>query len=198
MLTLFHAPQSRSSRIVWLLEELGAKYQIVYTDIPRMDGSGAADPANPHPDKKVPALAHDGALVTESIAIMLYLTDLHPEAGLAPRVGDPLRGGYLTWLAWYAGVVEPVIAFEFAKVADNRALVRTFRGRAEVDARITGALAKSEYLLGDHFTAADLLFASMGQWFRTMLPPGQRIDDYIAACTARPALARAAAKDKPD
>jgi glutathione S-transferase len=197
MLTLFHAPQSRSSRIVWLLEELNAKYEIVYTNIARMDGSGAADPANPHPDKKVPALVHDGALVTESIAIVLYLTDLHPEAGLAPRVGDPLRGAYLTWLAWYAGVAEPILTFEFAKLADNPALVRTFRGRAEVDARIAGALATSEYLLGDRFTTADLIFASAGQWFRSALPPGQRIDDYIARCTSRPALARAMAKDKP-
>ncbi|WP_437905060.1 glutathione S-transferase family protein [Sorangium sp. So ce327] len=197
MITLFHAPQSRSSRIVWLLEELGAKYELVYTNIPRMDGSGAADAANPHPDKKVPALVHDGALVTESIAILLYLTDLHPEAGLAPRVGDPLRGAYLTWLAWYTGVVEPVITFEFAKVADNPALVHTFRGRAEVHERIASALAKSEYILGDEFTAADLLFASLGQWFRPGLPPGQRVDDYLAKCAARPAAARAMAKDTP-
>ncbi|HEU4408277.1 MAG TPA: glutathione S-transferase family protein [Polyangiaceae bacterium] len=197
MLTLFHAPQSRSSRIIWLLEELGATYEIAYTNITRMDGSGAADPANPHPDKKVPALAHDGALVTESIAIILYLTDLHPEAGLGPRVGDPRRGAYLSWLAYYAGVVEPVINFEHAKVADNPALVRTFRGRAELDARITGALAKSEYLLGDGFSAVDLLFASVGQWYRSGLPPGERVDRYLAACSSRPAAARAMAKDKP-
>ncbi|WP_434045607.1 MULTISPECIES: glutathione S-transferase family protein [Sorangium] len=197
MLTLFHAPQSRSSRIVWLLEELGAEYEIVYTNIARMDGSGVSDPANPHPDKKVPALVHDGVLVTESIAIMLYLTDLHPEAGLAPRVGDPLRGAYLTWLAWYAGTVEPVVTFEFAKVADNPALVHTFRGLAELHARIAGALAKGEYILGDQFTAADLLFGSLGQWFRAALPSGQRIDDYISRCASRPAAARAMGKDKP-
>ncbi|AUX24916.1 glutathione S-transferase [Sorangium cellulosum] len=197
MLTLFHAPQSRSSRIVWLLEELGAKYDIVYTSIPRMDGSGAADPANPHPDRKVPALQHDGALVTESIAIMLYLTDLYPEAGLAPRVGDPRRGAYLTWLAWYAGVVEPVVTLEFAKVTDNPALVHTFRGLAEVHARVASALAESDYILGGEFTAADILFTSLGQWFRPGLPEGQRIDDYLARCAARPAAARAMAKDRP-
>ncbi|WP_437735077.1 glutathione S-transferase family protein [Sorangium sp. So ce1335] len=197
MLTLFHAPQSRSSRIVWLLEELGADYEIVYTNIARMDGSGAADPANPHPDRKVPALVHDGALVTESIAIMLYLTDLYPEAGLAPRAGDPLRGAYLTWLAWYAGTVEPVVTFEFAKVADNPALMYTFRGLAGVHARIAGALEKSEYILGDRFTAADLLFVSLGQWYRPGLPSGQRVDDYLARCAARPAAARAMGKDRP-
>jgi glutathione S-transferase len=197
MLTLFHAPQSRSSRIVWLLEELGAKYEIAYTNIPRMDGSGGSDPANPHPDKKVPALVHDGTLITESIAVILYLTDMHPEAGLAPRVGDPKRGTYLSWLAYYAGVVEPVVTLEFAKLLDNPMLARTFRGRAEVDARISGALAKSRFLLGDEFSALDVLFGSIGQWFRTALPPGERVDRYVADCVARPAVARAVAKDRP-
>jgi glutathione S-transferase len=98
MLTLYHAPQSRSSRILWLLEELGADYELVITDIPRQDGSGAADPRNPHPDQKLPALVHDGALITESIAIVQYLADLYPKVGLAPAIGDPLRGPYLTWL----------------------------------------------------------------------------------------------------
>jgi glutathione S-transferase len=197
MLTLFHAPKSRSSRIIWLLEELGAKYEIAYTNISRMDGSGGADAANPHPDKKVPALVHDGAIVTESMAIIQYLTELHPEAGLAPRVGDPQRGAFLTWLAYYAGVMEPVLNFEFAKLGDNPAIVRTFRGRAEVEARVSDALAKNEYLLGDTFSAADLLVASTGLWLRHALPAGERVDRYLAACSSRPAAARAMAKDQP-
>src|SRR5262245_65884961 len=65
MLTLYHAPRSRSSRIIWLLEELGAPYQIRITGIPRPDGPGAPDAANPHPDKKVPALVDHGALHRE-------------------------------------------------------------------------------------------------------------------------------------
>src|SRR5215831_16733366 len=131
MLTLFHAPQSRSSRMIWLLEELGADYQIRYVDIPRMDGSGRGDPANPHPDKKVPALAHDEALVTESAAICLYLTDLHPEAGIGPIVGGSTRGAYLSWLTYYAGVIEPVVAIEYAGLGGNEVLTRTFRGLKE-------------------------------------------------------------------
>ena len=96
MLTLYHAPQSRSSRIVWLLEELGADYTLKITDIPRMDGKGAPDPVNPHPDKKVPALVDDGVLITESIAIVQYLTDRFPGAEIGPRIGDPKRGPYLS------------------------------------------------------------------------------------------------------
>ena len=93
MLTLFHAPWSRSGRIVWLLEEIGADYDIRYVDIFRaMTQSGARDPANLHPDGKVPALLHDDVLVTESAAVALYLTDLFPEAGLGAPVGSAERG----------------------------------------------------------------------------------------------------------
>ena len=113
MLTLFHAPQSRSSRIVSLIDEMGIqdRVRIVPTDIPRMDGSGGADPANPHPEGKVPALLHDQTLVTESAAVIHYLTQLFPDTGMAPQPGDPRYGAYLTWLYWYGNVMEPVITF---------------------------------------------------------------------------------------
>ena len=195
MLVLHHAPRSRSSRIIWLLEELGAPYEIALTDIPRMDGPGAPDPKNPHPDKKVPALVDDGALVTESAAIVLYLTDKFPAAGLGPVVGDPLRGAYLSWLAYYAGVLEPVVTFEFAGLTQNPILERTFRGRAETDARILSALRAGPYVLGERFSGADLLLVSMGQFSRAMLPAGDRVDAYLARAAARPALARALARD---
>jgi glutathione S-transferase len=197
VLTLFHAPRSRSSRFVWLLEELGADYQIRYVDIPRMDGSGAADPSNPHPDKKVPALAHDGAVVTESAAIALYLTDLHPEAGVGPALGDARRGAYLTWLAYYAGVIEPVVTIEFAELGDHAVLTRTFRGLKEMNDRVRDALDRGPYLLGEAFSAADVLVGSLGQFAREMLPAGDPVDAWLAALNARPALARALAKDGP-
>lgn len=195
MITLHHAPRSRSSRIIWLLEELGAPYQIKITNIPRMDGSGASDPTNPHPDKKVPALVHDDVVITESVAIILYLTDLFPDAGIGPKIGDRLRGPYLTWLAYYAGVLEPVITMEFAGLGNNPALQRTFTSRAAADRRILSTLKAGPYILGERFSAADILIASMGQWMRNMLPADPVIDEYLSRCGARPALARAAAKD---
>ena len=110
MLTLFHAPRSRSTRFIWLLEELGAPYRLRQVDIFRsISNTGARDPANPHPHGQVPALLDDGVLITESSAIALYLTDKFPEAGLGPVIGDPLRGPYLSWLAYYAGVLEPAV-----------------------------------------------------------------------------------------
>jgi len=197
MLRLHHAPRSRSSRILWLLEELGADYQVVYTDIERQDGSGAEDDANPHPDKKVPALVHQDALITESAAIVLYLTDLYPDADLGPRPGDPRRGEYLAWLFYYSGVIEPVVTFESAGLGENPALVRTFRGKAEMERRLLDALRHGPYLLGDKFTGADLLVASLGAWARQMLPTGTLVDDYLARCNSRPAVKTAFAKDSP-
>ena len=195
MLTLFHAPQSRSSRILWLLEELGADYRIEITGIPRPDGTGAADARNPHPDKKVPALVDDGVLVTESIAIVQYLADKFPAAGLAPKIGDPKRGPYLSWLAYYAGVIEPVISLEFAGLGGNEMMQRTFRDRAAVDRRILAVLEAGPYVLGEKFSPADILLASLGQFMRTLLPAGATVDDYLARCNGRPALVRALAKD---
>src|SRR5213595_2797641 len=94
MLTLYHAPRSRSSRFIWLLEELGMPYEIKVVSIRRGDGSGVRDPQNPHPHGKVPAITHDGALVFESCAV----------------------ASYLTWLAYYAGVLEPAFTSKFMKI----------------------------------------------------------------------------------
>jgi glutathione S-transferase len=197
MLKLYHAPRSRSSRILWLLEELGADCEIAYTNIARQDGSGEEDEDNPHPDKKVPALVHNGVVITESSAIVLYLTDLYPAAGLGPKADDPKRGEYLTWLFYYSGVIEPVVTFELAGLGDHPTVMRTFRGRAETDRRIMEALKHGPYLLGDTFSGVDILIASMGAWARTMLPTGKLMDDYLARCTARPALKASRAKDAP-
>ena len=195
MLTLYHAPASRSSRILWLLEEAAAPYEVKLTTIPRMDGSGAPDPANPHPDKKVPALVDGGALITESAAICLYVSDKFPAAKLGPAIGDPLRGPYLSWLAYYAGVIEPVVTLEFAQLAHHPVLTRSFRGLDEMKARILAALREGPYLLGAQFSAADILVASLGQYARQMLPADPCVDDYLKRINARPALARAQRRD---
>jgi glutathione S-transferase len=197
MLTLFHAPRSRSSRFIWLLEEVGATYAIEYMDIPRMDGTGAPDPRNPHPDKKVPALVHDGMLVTESIAIALYLTDLFPRAGMAPTVDDPKRGPYLTWLAYYAGVMEPLSVAKFSGVGDAPWAVRSWGGAAAMERRLVEAMQASDYMLGDRFSAVDVLVTSMELFARELLPGGALVDRYLDRAKSRPALARALAKDAP-
>ena len=186
MITLYHAPRSRSTRILWLLEEVGAHYEVVYVDIKRPTG-GAPDPRNPHPEGKVPTLMHDGRLVTESVAIALYLTDLFPANDIGPPVGDPKRGEYLTWLAYYTGVMEPMLIDRASK-----------REEAEkVDRRVIGALSKGPYLLGERFSAADIFLASIMQFQRSFVPQTKLLDEFFARVTARPALARAIQRDAP-
>lgn len=154
MLTLFHSPRSRSSRIVTLLRELDAvdKVAIEIVDITRGDGSGRKDLKNPHPEGKVPLLVHDDVVIWESIAIIQYLTDLFPDKKMAPVAGDPQRGRYLSWLAWYAGVVEPVLIMQAAGLS-HPFVDFTFRSPAEMAARLETALKDSPYLMGERYTA---------------------------------------------
>ncbi|MFN3931930.1 MAG: glutathione S-transferase family protein [Brevundimonas sp.] len=193
MLTLFHAPRSRSSRLVWLIEELGADCRIEYCDIQRMDGTGARDPRNPHPDGKVPALVHDGALISESAAVALYLTGLHPEAGLGFPPESPQRGPLLTWICWTAGELEPAIWSKAsgATQTDPRALERYEAAMA----RLLEALWVGPCLMGDTFTVADVMIGSTLAWAREHLPESPLIDDYLGRLQARPAHQRAMARD---
>jgi glutathione S-transferase len=190
MLTLFHAPASRSSRFIWLLEELGAPYEIKYVTIQRMNGEGGPDAANPHPFKQVPALRDGDAVITQSAAIALYLTDAFPAAKMGPIVGDPARGAYLTWLATYAGVLEPSIGARMRPGGPDATEQRSYE---TLDAEWRGALAAGPYLLGESVSAADILFVSLLQFGRALMPEGKVYDDYLARMTARPALARAMA-----
>lgn len=190
MLTFYHAPRSRSGRVHWLLHEIGAEVDLVPVDIRRQDGSGAIDPRNPHPDGKVPALVHDGALITETPAILLYLTDLFPKAGLGPGIGDPQRGAYLTWMVYYGSVMEPVYVLDFCGLGDNPVLQTTFRGVPEIEARLTAALRDRPYLLGDRFSAADLLICSPYLVFPDAVPDAPQVRDWMARCTGRPAYRR--------
>ncbi|MDR3508279.1 MAG: glutathione S-transferase family protein [Caulobacteraceae bacterium] len=194
MLILYHAPRSRSSRFVWLLEEIAEPYEIAYVTIPRMDGGGAPDASNPHPDKKVPALVHDDELVTESAAIALYLSDAFP-AKVGPAVGEPGRGAFLTWLAFYAGVMEPAITAKWRGQTD--ADPQAAAGYDAMERRLRAALATGPYLLGEAFSAADVLVSSGFHFARELMPMGAEFDAYLARIAARPAFQRAAAKDAP-
>jgi glutathione S-transferase len=197
MLTLDHAPRSRSTRIVALIDELGLqdRVQIEPVTVARQDGSGGHDPKNPHPEGKVPLLVHDGAEIWESTAIALYLTELAPEAGLGRPVGAPDRGTFLSWLAWYGGVLEPVIVFNFAGL-DHPVLTATFRGLPEACNRLVAALKDRPYLMGDDVTVADLIIASTFTFAPHLMPDNPEIRDWVARCANRPSLTRAAAYDE--
>ncbi len=189
MLTLYHSPRSRSSRILQLIDELGAWSEIDVRSVAvrRQDGTGAPDPSNPHPEGKVPLLVHDGVEIWESNAIILYLTDLFPKAGMGPIAGDPQRGRYLSWLAWYGNIVEPVIVCAVAGLS-HPILDASFRGMPELTMRLATALDTAPYLMGDRFTAVDLLMVSPFTWMPDAAPDHPAIKAWIARCAARPSM----------
>lgn len=197
MITFYHAPKSRSTAIAVLIEEMGIadRIDMRLVDIPRADGSGAPDPANPHPEGKAPVLIHDGRVITERGAIMLYLTTLFPDRGMAPAVGTPDWGSLATWLVWYQGVLEPVLIHAYAGLS-HPFLTSTFRGPSEAAARIRAALERGPWLLGDQFSAADLLVHSPYAWFQDATPDDPLIQDWVERCKARPARLKVLAEDE--
>ncbi len=191
MLTFYHAPETRSGRTMWLLEETGLEYETRYVTIQHMDGRGTRDAANVHPDGKVPAIVHDGALLAESYAIAIYVTDLAPQANLGAPVGSPERGPFLTWLAWAATEFEPVV------------FTRLYGGGGDPKAydavvnRLETALANGQYLMGERFTAVDVMIGSTLAWARQAMPESAALDAYLARIADRPAHAAACAADAP-
>lgn len=196
MITLYHRPRTRSSRFIFLLEELAVPYEIRTVTTRNRDGTGAMDPANPHPHGKVPAISEDGTVVFESPAIALYLTDRFPEKGLGPAVGDPRRGAYLSWLSYYSGVLEPAFMCKFMNVEVPRGTAG-WVGVDEAMAAVAKALSAGPYLLGARFSAADILYGTTFAMFAQspLLPKSAVIEDYARRVISRPAYARAQARD---
>ncbi len=196
MITLFHHPKSRSTRFIFLLEELEAPYELRHVAIRHSDGSGAVDPANPHPHGKVPAISDDGGVVFESPAIALYLTDRFPKNRLGPLAGEPGRGAYLSWLSYYTGVLEPAFMSKFMNVA----VPRGSAGWVAVDEAMEAVikqLSQGRYMLGQHFSAADVLYGTTFAMFAQspMMPKSAVVDAYVQRIVTRPAFARAQALD---
>jgi glutathione S-transferase len=196
MIVLFHRPKTRSSRFIFLLEELEAPYQIKLVTTRTRDGTGAVDPANPHPHGKVPAISDDGAIVFESPAIALYLTDKYPNKHLGPLVGEAGRGAYLSWLCYYTSVLEPAFTSKFMNVEVPRGTAG-WVSVEEAMAAVIAALSPGPYILGERFSAADVLYGTTFAMFAQtpMLPRSAVIDDYVQRIVARPAFARAQARD---
>ena len=195
MLTFYHAPNSRSTTILQLIDEMGVKDQIRIetVTIPRQDGSGGRDPKNPHPEGKVPYLTDGEDFVRERAAIIPYLTDRFA-SDLGRPVGDPQRGRYLSWLAWYQGVFEPVAIFQAAGLS-HPWLDATFRDLGTALAEMEAALADRPYLLGERYSAADMLISGALAFFPEMVPQEGPIGPWVARCQARDSVARARAAD---
>ena len=197
MITLYHRPETRSTRFIFLLEELEAPYQICLVTTRVRDGSGAPDAANPHPHGKIPAISDDGVIVFESPAIALYLTDKFPSKQLGPVVGQRERGAYLSWLSYYTGVLEPAIMSKFV----NMEVPRVMAGWvpvAEAIATVMTVLAAGPYMLGERFSALDVLYGATFARFAQspMLPKSAVLDEYVKRIATRPAFAKAQTRDQ--
>jgi len=194
--TLFHSPQSRSAGTLVLLEELGADYELHVLNLKKGEQRGAAYLAV-NPMGKVPAIVHDGALVTEQGAVYTYLADLYPEAAITPTIGDALRGPYLRWLFYYGSSFEPALIDRSLKREPAPASTSPYGDYETMLKTLTDQLAKGPYLLGDRFTAADVLWGTALRWTTMfkLVPETPVVAAYIARVTARPAFARAAKID---
>lgn len=196
MLTLHHAPWSRSSAVLWLLEELGVDYAVEMVDI-RAEGGVPERYRAIQPNKKVPALEHDGVVVTERAAIAIHLADAFPRAGLAPAIGDPMRGPYLTMSVYCDSVFDPAVSAH-AQGFTYTSNQFSFGLFDDMVAYLERILSERRYAAGDRFTAADTqLGSAIGYTMSLMkvLPERPAFMDYMARVSTRPAYQRAQAKD---
>lgn len=197
-LTLYHASPSRSSVVLWMLEEIGEPYDVHLLSL------SAGENLKPdylaiNPMGKVPALSHNGTIITEVAAICAYLADAFPQKNLAVPIGTPQRGVYLKWLFFGPGCLEPAVVDRAAprKEPPRRAML----GYGDFDTTmnvIAKAVEKGPWLMGDQFTAADVVIGANIRWAThfKLIPERKEFAEYAARIAARPAAQRAEAKDR--
>lgn len=195
-ITLFHSPNTRSSGARILLEELGADHELHVLNMKAGEHRAPAYLAI-NPMGKVPAIKHGDALVTEQPAIFLYLADLYPEAGLAPAIGDPLRGPYLRWMVFYGTCFEPAVVDRAMKREPAPTATSPYGDFDTMLSTLTQQLAQGPYLLGERFSAVDVLWGTALRWtvaFK-LVPELPEIMAYIDRINSRPASIRVRESD---
>ncbi|MEO0499022.1 MAG: glutathione S-transferase family protein [Pseudomonadota bacterium] len=201
MITLYYSPQTRSARIFWMLEEIGQPYELEAVDIRGDRSADSAEFRAASPLAKVPAIMDrtDGstARVADSAAICLYLADRYAPGELAPAADDPARGEFLTWLFYTPSVIEPAMAEKIAGIEPNPtsyAWGSWDRMRRGLSARLDGR----EWLVGDHFTAADLMISGSLQFMSSfgLMELSPAMAAYRDRCFERPAAIRAQEREQ--
>lgn len=193
---LYWAPHTRSLRALWVLEEAGLPYDREFVDLSAgVQGTPAFLKINPM--GKVPALTDGAATVAESGAICAYVADTVPQANLAPPIGDPARGRYLQWLFFAVGNIEAAYMQKFTgySVSTQSAGFGSFERVIDV---LEAAVSAGPWLLGDRFSAADVMVGSdlyFGLQRFKIVPSRAPLEAYVARCLARPAMERAMAID---
>ena len=189
---LYWAPQTRAFRALWMLEEAGIAYERELVDL-RNGGQDTREFRAINPMGKVPALTDGAARLAESAAICAYVAERAPEAGLAPPLGDPARGRYLQYLFFSSGCMEPAFVQKMMGVnlPKSNAGWGSFDLVMEV---VDAALKPGPYLLGEAFSAADVMLGSdvwYGIGLLKVIVPTPAMSAYVERLTARPAFQRA-------
>lgn len=196
LVTLFHSPQTRSSGALALLEELSAPYKLHVINMKAGEQRQAAFLAI-NPMGKVPAILHGDTLVTEQVAIGIYLADAFPEAGITPAIGDALRGPFLRWYVFYAACFEPAVVDKALKREPGNAAMVPYGDLSTTLHTLTAQLSKGPWLLGDRFTAVDTLWGTALSWMTAfgLVDAVAPIKAYLERWNARPSVAKVAQID---
>ena len=189
---IYWAPQTRSTRALWMLEETGIAYERQLVDIQDPERRHTDEFLDASPMGKVPALVDGDVRMSESAAICLYVADRYAMGTLAPAIDDPARGKFLYWLMYTPAVIEPSMSEKFHGVETNR-----YRsGWGDFDLMIETleqGIAGKDWVLGETFSAADVMLGSSVVFMRMfdMLPASDVLSGYADRCFARPAYQRA-------
>jgi glutathione S-transferase len=196
---LYWFPQTRSSRAVWMLEEAGVDYELVSVDIRQPERSPEHLAASPM--GKVPALEDGEVKMWDSASICLYVADRYASGRLAPGLDDPLRARFVQWLIYAPGMIEPAM-FEFGlrTVVPEEHQAEAFNpGRlgwgsfAKTIKTLEDGLGDGPWILGDKFSAADVMLGSSAVFLRMfgMLPDSPVLEAYADRCLERESYKRA-------
>jgi glutathione S-transferase len=188
---------SRGRIARWMLEETGQPYRAEIVEFGPAMKTSAYLAINPM--GKVPSLSHRGVVVTEVAAILAYLADAFPQAGLAPALDDPARGTYHRWMFFAAGPFEYAVvnrSFGFEVSPDGRGRVG-YGSYENVMDTLDRVLSGTKFIAGSRFSAADLYLSATLGWGMRMgsIEPRESFEIYSRRHLARPAAAKAGAAD---
>ena len=194
----YHTPNTRSFAIRWLFEELGNPAHELKVLNMKAGDHKKPDYLKINPMGKVPTIVHGGTVITETAAIAMYLADLYPEAKLAPPVGDTARATYFRWIVFNQAAVEPAVTDNYLKREPGAPGMMGYGTFDDTVNALAGALVKGPYVLGERFSAADIVVGSGVRWMLMfkILPERPEFTSYAARLNERPALQRAFAKDQ--
>ena len=194
---LFYAPQTRATGVRVLLEELAAPYKLNVLNL-KLGENRTPQYLAVNPAGKVPALRVGEAVITEQVAIYIYLADLFPEKGLTPALDDPMRGPYLRWFVHMASCFEPALIDRALKREEPPQSMSAYGSFDTVMENMRAQLAKRPYVLGEQMTAVDVLWGMGLRWGMMfgIVPDFDEFKAYIERFAERPSVVKVLQEDQ--